>query len=162
MGNSKCVLSLLTPEQVRENAIVENKELRVELDSILQKVETSPHESRERSIVITKLQEAIMWLGMDLKELGNENHYPNSYNPNNTIVDNNTNFRETAVKLWDLLDDIDTACDMFKPRDEESAMAYYRYVSEKTIDRHRYLKSNGYELYTLAEFEQLPQDKRGC
>ena len=98
---------------------------------------------------------------MDLKELGNENHYPNSYNPNNTIVDNNTNFRETAVKLWDLLDDIDTACDMFKPCDEESLMAYYRYVSEKTIDRHKYLKSNGYELYTLAEFGQLPQDKRG-
>ena len=160
--NDENLSTHFTPEEVRDNAIVENKELRVEFDSILQKVKTSPRESRERSIVITKLQEAIMWLGMDLKELGNENHYPNSYNPNNTIVDNNTNFRETAVKLWDLLDDIDTACDMFKPRDEESAMAYYRYVSEKTIDRHRYLKSNGYELYTLAEFEQLPEDKRGC
>lgn len=159
--NDENLSTHFTPEEVRDNAIVENKELRVELDSILQKVKTSPRESRERSIVITKLQEAIMWLGMDLKELGDENHYPNSYNPNNTIVDNNTNFRETAVKLWDLLDDIDTACDMFKPRDEESVMAYYRYVSEKTIDRHKYLKSNGYELYTLAEFGQLPQDKRG-
>ena len=78
----------------------------------------------------------------------------------NTPLDN-TNLREISEKLWDLLDDIDTACDIFKPRDEESAMAYYRYVSEKTIDRHKYLKSNGYELYTLAEFEQLPQDKRG-
>ena len=87
MGNSECVLSPLTPEQVRENAIVENKELRVELDSVLQKVKSSSRKSRERSIVITKLQEAIMWLGMDLKDLGNENPYPNSYNPNNTIVD---------------------------------------------------------------------------
>ena len=64
--NDECVTSPLTKEQVRDNAIVENKELRVELDSILQKVKTSPRESRERSIVITKLQEAIMWLGMDL------------------------------------------------------------------------------------------------
>ena len=87
MGNSECVLSPLTPEQVRENAIVENKELRVELDSVLQKVKSSSRKSRERSIVITKLQEAIMWLGMDLKDLGNENPYRNSYNPNNTIVD---------------------------------------------------------------------------
>lgn len=87
MGNSECVLSPLTPEQVRENAIVENKELRVELDSVLQKVKSSSRKSKERSIVITKLQEAIMWLGMDLKDLGNENPYPNSYNPSNTIVD---------------------------------------------------------------------------
>ena len=87
MGNSECVLSPLTPEQVRENAIVENKELRVELDSVLQKVKSSSRKSRERSIVITKLQEAIMWLGMDLKDLGNENPYPNSYDASNSIVD---------------------------------------------------------------------------
>ena len=28
-----------------------------------------------------------MWLGMDLKDLGSKNPYPNSYNPANTIVD---------------------------------------------------------------------------
>ena len=85
--NDECVTSPLTKEQVRDNAIVENKELRVELDSVLQKIKQSTRKSRERSIVITKIQEAIMWLGMDLKELGNENPYPNSYNPSNTIVD---------------------------------------------------------------------------
>ncbi|HUD76031.1 MAG TPA: hypothetical protein VMQ76_13245 [Terracidiphilus sp.] len=43
--------------------------------------------SRERSIAVTKIQEAIMWLGMDLKSMneegvpGTENPYPQSYNP---------------------------------------------------------------------------------
>ena len=42
--------------------------------------------SRERSLSITKLQEAIMWLGMDLKRLNEENPYPDSYNPNNDRI----------------------------------------------------------------------------
>ena len=39
--------------------------------------------------VISKeaMKEAIMWLGMNLKQLGNENPYPNSYKPENAIVD---------------------------------------------------------------------------
>jgi hypothetical protein len=37
--------------------------------------------SRERSLAITKLQEAVMWLGMDLKRLGTENPYPSSKDP---------------------------------------------------------------------------------
>ena len=53
----------------------------------MQKVKDSPRKSRERSLVITKLQEAIMWLGMDLKDLGAANPYPNSYKPENTIVE---------------------------------------------------------------------------
>ena len=73
----------LTPQ---ENSIIQDKKWRVELDSILQMIKISV-KSRERSLVITKLQEAIMWLGMDLKELGNPNPYPNSYNSSNTIVD---------------------------------------------------------------------------
>jgi hypothetical protein len=71
----------------KEEAIVENKSFRVSLDTELQKIKGSERKSRERSIVITKLQEAIMWLGMDLKELDAPNPYPNSYNPSNTIVD---------------------------------------------------------------------------
>lgn len=70
-----------------ENAIVECKELRVELDAVLQKIKTSVRKSRERSLVVTKLQEAIMWLGMDLKDLGSSNPYPNSYKPENVVVD---------------------------------------------------------------------------
>lgn len=67
--------------------IVEDKGLRVELDATLQKLKSSTRKSRERSIAITKLQEAIMWLGMDLKDMNAPNPYPNSYNPANAIVE---------------------------------------------------------------------------
>lgn len=67
--------------------IAETKTFRVDLDAILQALKDSERKSRERSLAITKLQEAIMWLGMDLKELGQENPYPNSYKPENAIVD---------------------------------------------------------------------------
>lgn len=68
-----------------EEDIKDIKSLRVELDATLQKVRT--HSSREVAISITKLQEAIMWLGMELKRLGAVNPYPNSYKPENTIVE---------------------------------------------------------------------------
>lgn len=51
-----------------DSAIISDKELRRDLDVQLQKLKGLPG-SRERSLVITKLQEAIMWLGMDLKRL---------------------------------------------------------------------------------------------
>lgn len=71
----------------RDYATIEDKNWRVALDKTLQEVKNST-KSRERSIVITKLQEAIMWLGMDLKEIGTSpNPYPNSYDPSNTIID---------------------------------------------------------------------------
>lgn len=81
-----------SPERVnarRERDIVECKTLRVALDGVLQDIRKAEwnRKSRERSIAITKLQEAIMWLGMDLKDLGAPTPYPNSYNPTNTIVD---------------------------------------------------------------------------
>lgn len=75
-----------TPRPIAD-AIVENKTIRRDIDPILQQLKDSPRKSRERSLAITKLQEAIMWLGMDLKELGAPNPYPNSRNPDNLIVD---------------------------------------------------------------------------
>jgi hypothetical protein len=74
-------------EEVKASAIVETKGFRVELDVALQKIKNGSCRSRERNLAITKLQEAIMWLGMDLKELGAPNPYPNSYKPENTTVD---------------------------------------------------------------------------
>lgn len=67
--------------------IAETKQYRVDLDAVLQRLKADVRKSRERSLVITKLQEAIMWLGMDLKDLGTPNPYPNSYDPSNAIVD---------------------------------------------------------------------------
>ena len=56
------------------------KQLRKDTDDIIQRVrELEP--CRETSLVITKLQEAVMWLGMDLKRIGAPNPYPNSKDP---------------------------------------------------------------------------------
>lgn len=68
------------------NEIVENKKLRKELDMLLSQMAALP-DSRERSLAKTRVQEAIMWLGMDLKRLGEQNPYPNSKDPSNEIVD---------------------------------------------------------------------------
>lgn len=43
--------------------------------------------SRETSIAITKLQEAVMLLGMNLKRLGEANPYPESYNPESDKIE---------------------------------------------------------------------------
>ena len=60
--------------------IVANKTLRQNLDAELQTLK-SLGGSRERSLAITKLQECIMWLGMDLKRLNEPNPYPSSKDP---------------------------------------------------------------------------------
>lgn len=67
-------------------AIRAAKEERVALDVVLQMMK-SRSASRERALAITKLQECIMWLGMELKRLGTPNPYPNSYKPESPVVD---------------------------------------------------------------------------
>lgn len=74
-----------------DEEIIADKELRRDLDVILQRVKNLPG-SRERSLTITKLQEAVMWLGMDLKRINDsggdvKNPYPNSKDPSNTKID---------------------------------------------------------------------------
>lgn len=76
--------------------ILETMKYRQDLDNVLQRLKLSSiptglfpqRSSRERSIAVTKIQEAIMWLGMDLKAINEEspsgetaNPYPQSYNP---------------------------------------------------------------------------------
>jgi len=63
-----------------------DKTLRMNIDRELQILKQLPA-SRERSLAITKLQEAIMWLGMDLKRLNEPNPYPQSYNPNSPDIE---------------------------------------------------------------------------
>ena len=66
----------------------DTKQWRKELDETLQKIKTSDRSSRERSLSITKIQEAIMWLGMDLKDIGESvNPYPHSYNPESPVIE---------------------------------------------------------------------------
>lgn len=69
-----------------EKEIISTKHCRVELDKILQQIKNLDS-SRETSLAITKVQESIMWLGMNLKRLGGINPYPDSYNTENTNVE---------------------------------------------------------------------------
>ena len=83
-------------------ATVQTKQLRKELDAVLQNLrrdsdknftgERAPdhpvRSSRERSLALTKIQEAIMWLGMDLKDIGETpNPYPHSYDPTSAVIE---------------------------------------------------------------------------
>ena len=52
--------------------ILKDKELRGQIDALIQEVKNCPP-TRERSLSITKLQEAVMWLGMDLKRIHESN-----------------------------------------------------------------------------------------
>ena len=90
-----------------EEHIAETKQARKDLDSTLQFVKLMAGEpvdqtardqsrtrrSRERSLAITKIQEAIMWLGMDLKAINEESPgaspspYPQSYNPESPVIE---------------------------------------------------------------------------
>ena len=62
------------------------KQLRKDTDDIIQRVKEL-ESCRETSIVITKLQEAVMWLGMDLKRLNEPNPYPESKNPESMKIE---------------------------------------------------------------------------
>ena len=67
-------------------------------------------------------------------------------------------YKDIAEKLWQLLDDIDTASDIFKPCEGNGMKSYhnfYSYSLRKTAKRFELLKSDGYDLFTPEEFEKL-------
>ena len=66
--------------------VMATKAQRRDIDAIIQRVKALPP-SRERSLAITKLQEAVMWLGMDLKRQGEANPYPHSKDPASLVID---------------------------------------------------------------------------
>lgn len=55
-------------------------------------------------------------------------------------------YKEIAHKLWDLLDEISTLGDIFKPE----INAYFKAVSNACEQRGRYLTSDGYELFPVG------------
>lgn len=80
---SKGVLSDEAPQsELKEMSNVQKiKQLRQDGDSLIQRVKSLPP-SRELSLVVTKLQEGVMWLGMELKRMNEPNPYPSSKDPN--------------------------------------------------------------------------------
>lgn len=78
--------------------VAETKQFRKDLDEILQRMKeaTNPklaecRTSRERSLAITKIEEGIMWLGMDLKAQNTPNPYPHSKDPSSAVIDPTAN-----------------------------------------------------------------------
>jgi hypothetical protein len=78
--------AIMNPEVFIANEVVKVKALRVQIDACIQAVRELSG-SAERTLSMRKLQEAVMWLGMDLKRLGETNPYPNSRDTTNAIVD---------------------------------------------------------------------------
>lgn len=66
--------------------VAATKAQRRDIDAIIQRVKQWPP-TRERSLAITKLQEGVMWLGMDLKRQGEANPYPHSKDPSSPVID---------------------------------------------------------------------------
>lgn len=62
------------------------KQLRKDTDDIIHRVRKL-EPCRETSLVIIKLQEAVMWLGMDLKRLNEPNPYPESKNTESILIE---------------------------------------------------------------------------
>lgn len=62
------------------------KQLRKDIDEVLQRVKAL-YQSREISLTITKLQEATMWLGMNLERLREQDPYPESRNPDSQRIE---------------------------------------------------------------------------
>lgn len=65
----------------------ETKSHRLALQVMVEALNNSPRKSRSRSLAITKLEEASMWLGKDLQELREADPYPNSRDPSNPVID---------------------------------------------------------------------------
>jgi hypothetical protein len=80
--------SMMDASHIRlEAQIKDDKELRVEIERLKQRVKDSPFKSAERTLAFRALQQAKHWLGEDLQMLGTDYPYPNSMNPANPIVD---------------------------------------------------------------------------
>ena len=55
-------------------------------------------------------------------------------------------WKAKAEALWILLDDIDTAGDMFKPE----ITAYFKYVNRKAAERQTHMQSDGYIILNVG------------
>jgi hypothetical protein len=58
-----------------------------------------------------------------------------------------TKLTQLEIILYGLLDDIDTASDMFKPVELDFYIAFYNYTMKKVNEKSKYIESDGYNLY---------------
>ena len=72
--------------ETKEAATAMDKTFRQQLDAVLQGVKAA-QPSRERALTRTKIEEAIMWLGMDLKRINDGvSCYPGGYDPKDPTI----------------------------------------------------------------------------
>jgi hypothetical protein len=64
--------------------------------------------------------------------------------------DGNPDWKDIAIKLWSLLDDIDTSTDIFK----ENYEGCCKYMARKANERHKYIVSDGYDLFARQQDKQ--------
>ena len=69
-----------------QTEVSNTKQLRKDIDEVLQRIKNLEFRY-ETANAITKLQEGIMWLGMYLKYLGEQNPYPESRNPDSQRIE---------------------------------------------------------------------------
>lgn len=67
--------------------VAEIKQFRLTIAEMVSRLNGAARKSRSRSLALTKLEEASMWLGKDLQELNEADPYPNSRNPSNLTID---------------------------------------------------------------------------
>jgi hypothetical protein len=85
-------IRITTMDNNIEIEVTRNKAIRKAGDELIQQIKELPP-SRERALAITKFQEGVMWIGMDLKRINEENPgkfsnpYPNSKDPSNTTIE---------------------------------------------------------------------------
>lgn len=65
--------------------------------------------------------------------------------------------REIIEELWKLLDNIDTLSDICKPTidNTKTAMSFYNNAMKYAKERFKYMKSDGYNIYTNEEYLKL-------
>lgn len=68
--------------------------------------------------------------------------------------------REIIEELWKLLDNIDTLSDICKPTidNPKSSMSFYSNAMKYAEERFKYMKSDGYNIYTNEEYLKLPKE----
>jgi hypothetical protein len=67
--------------------VSETKQMRKDLDAVIQAIKYSKRQSAERTLALRKIQEGVMWLGMDLKAMNEANPYPSSYEPTSPTIE---------------------------------------------------------------------------
>lgn len=65
--------------------------------------------------------------------------------------------REIIEELWKLLDNIDTLSDICKPSidNPKVAMSFYNNAMKYAEERFKYMKSDGYNIYTNEEYLKI-------